>query len=198
MTRIRVALALLFAATPLFAQNGRIVQPQSPQQRSEAALAPRAAAPRTGFRAEFLADLADAQKKIVDLATAVPADKYGWRPAAGVRSISEVYMHIAGSNYFLASFLGVKPPSDIPRDFEKITDKQRILTELQRSFEQLRNVALNTSDADLEKSVMLFGNPATERRVFVTILTHLHEHLGQSIAYARMNGVVPPWSRTES
>jgi len=198
MTKIRVALALLFAASPLFAQNGRPPQPQPPQQRSEAAFAARPAAPRTGFRAEFLTDLADAQKKIIDLAGAIPESKYGWRPSVGVRSISEVYMHIAGTNYFLASFLGVKPPADIPRDFEKITDKQRVLIELQRSFEQLRNVAINTSDADLEKSVMLFGNPATERRVFVTILTHLHEHLGQSIAYARINGIVPPWSRTES
>jgi hypothetical protein len=72
-----------------------------------------------------------------------------------------------------------------------------VLAELQRSFDQLRTVALNTPDIDLEKSVMLYSTPATERRVFTTILNHLHEHLGQSIAYARMNGIVPPWSRTE-
>jgi uncharacterized damage-inducible protein DinB len=167
---------------------------RAPQPRSDSTNPP---APRLGYRAEFLADLDDVQHKIIDLAAAVPAEKYGWRPGSGVRSISEVYMHVAGSNYYLATFVGAKPPADIPKDFEKITDKAHVLAELQRSFDQLRTVALNTPDIDLEKSVMLYSTPATERRVFTTILNHLHEHLGQSIAYARMNGIVPPWSRTE-
>lgn len=167
---------------------------QSQPQRSEAPAPP---APRIGYRAEFLADLDEIQQKYVDLATAVPAERYGWRPEPGVRSISEVYMHVAGSNYYLATFVGAKPPADIPKDFEKITEKARVLAELQRSFDQLRLVALTTPDADIDKTVMLFSNPATERRVFTTILNHLHEHLGQSIAYARMNHVVPPWSRHE-
>jgi len=150
-----------------------------------------------GFRAEFGHDLDDVQKKIIDLATAVPANKYSWRPAEGVRSISEVYTHIAGGNYFLATFLGVKPPADMPKDIERITDKQTVLAELRKSFEHLHGIVNNMADADLEKSVNMFGNATTERGVYVTILTHLHEHLGQSIAYARMNGVMPPWSRKE-
>jgi uncharacterized damage-inducible protein DinB len=155
-----------------------------------------AAAPRlTGFRAEFIADLDEVQDKIEKLAAAVPAAKYAWRPAAGIRSVSEVYMHIAGGNYFLATFVGQQPPADMPKDLENIADKPAVLAELKKSFDHVRRVIANESDADLEKSVNMFGKPATHRYVFTTMLNHLHEHLGQSIAYARMNGVAPPWSR---
>jgi len=198
MKLVPLTVLATLALSPLAAHGARIAQANAPraaqQQRSDPANPP---APRVGYRAEFLADLDDLQRKYLDLAAAVPAERYSWRPGAGVRSISEVYMHVAGSSYYLATFTGAKPPADIPKDFEKITEKTRVLAELQRSFDQLRTVALNTSDADLEKSVMLFSSPATQRRVFTTILNHLHEHLGQSIAYARMNGVVPPWSRQE-
>jgi uncharacterized damage-inducible protein DinB len=198
MKLVPLTVLATLALFPLSARGARAIQATagraSQPQRSEPATPPE---PRSGYRAEFLADLAEIEHKYLDLAAAVPREKYAWRPETGVRSISEVYMHVAGSNYYLATFVGAKPPADIPKDFEKITDKARVLTELQHSFDQLRTVALNTSDAELEKSVMLFSNPATERRVFTTILNHLHEHLGQSIAYARMNGVVPPWSRHE-
>lgn len=183
MTRIAAAL-LLLAAPMLFAQQN-------------AKKLPPAATKAGGFRAEFLVDLDDVQKKIIDLAGAVPADKYTWRPNADVRSVSEVYMHIAGGNYFLATFLGVQPPDDMPKDLEKITDKQQVLAALQKSFDHIRTIVKNTSDADLEKPVKLFGNPTTQRGVFLTMINHLHEHLGQSIAYARMNGVTPPWSKKE-
>ena len=157
---------------------------------------PAGAGPK-GFRSEFLTDLDEAQKKIMDLAAAVPADKYSWRPAEGVRSISEVYTHIAGANYFLATFVGAKPPADMPEDIEKITSKAAVIAELKKSFDFLRTTFANTPDGDFEKQVKMFNDMTTERGVYVTILTHLHEHLGQSIAYARMNGVVPPWSAKE-
>jgi uncharacterized damage-inducible protein DinB len=151
-------------------------------------------APTRGFRAEFLRDLSDVEKKIEDLAAALPAEKYTWRPAPGVRSVSEVYMHIAGGNYFLASFVGPKPPAYDERNLERINDKSRVVAELHKSFDYIRMVALNTNDADLDKPIKMFGNDTTVRGAFMTALNHLHEHLGQSIAYARMNGVVPPWS----
>lgn len=151
--------------------------------------------PKTGFRSEFVANLDEVQEKIMDLAEAMPAAKYTWRPAEGVRSISEVFMHIAGGNYFLATFLGKQPPADIPKDLERITDKQKVLAELRRSFEHVRTIVAAEPDADLEKTVRMFGGQTSHRGVFITMLNHLHEHLGQSIAYARMNGVVPPWSR---
>jgi uncharacterized damage-inducible protein DinB len=157
-----------------------------------AAAAP--APPKHGFRAEFLHDLDDVEKKIVDLAAATPAEKYSWRPAPGVRSISEVYMHIAGGNYFLASFVGMKPPAYDEGSLERISDKTRVLEELKKSFAHIRTAALRASDADLDKSIKMFGADTTKRAAFMQALTHVHEHLGQSVAYARMNGVVPPWS----
>lgn len=148
-----------------------------------------------GFRAEFLAGLTEVEDKLLDLAETIPAEKYNWRPVEGVRSVSEVFMHVAGGNYFLATFVGVKPPASMPKDIEKITDKAKVIAELQRSFDHVRNAARATRDADLERRVRMFGNDSTYRGVYITVLNHLHEHLGQSIAYARMNGIVPPWNR---
>lgn len=161
------------------------VRPQSP---------PPAAAQRPqGFKAEFFANLDEVQDKIMHLAESVPAEKYSWRPAQDVRSTSEVFMHVVGGNYFLATFLGVDPPKMNGDIEKKVTRKADVVAELNRSFEHLRNAVNATSD--LEKPVKMFGTQTTQRGVLITMLSHLHEHLGQSVAYARMNGVVPPWSR---
>lgn len=149
--------------------------------------------PKSGVRAELLHDLDDMQKKILSLALAMPGEKYSWRPVRGVRSVSEVYMHIAGANYTLVSFVGDRPMLDI-KSFERVTVKSHVLEELRRSFDYLRAAIVNTSDADLDKPIRMFGNDSTERAAFMMALNHLHEHLGQSVAYARMNGVAPPWS----
>lgn len=183
----RILLAVLcLAAVPQLA-SALPVQNTRPQHQN--------GVPKTGFRADFVAGLAEVEEKTIDLAVSVPVDKWSWRPAKGVRSVSEVYAHVAGSNYFLATFVGKQPPADIPKDMEKITDKQRILAELRRSFEFLGTAIASESEADLDKPVKMLGTNTTRRGVYMTILNHLHEHLGQSIAYARMNGVVPPWSR---
>jgi uncharacterized damage-inducible protein DinB len=186
-----LALALgspAFAKTPQNAPK-QVARPQAPKQVARAQAAPK----ENGFKAEFVTNLDDVQAKIMDLAESIPAEKYSWRPGPEVRSISEVFMHIAGGNYFLTTFLGVEPPK-MTGDIEKtVTKKDDVLAELKRSFEHLRN-ALNAT-ADLEKPVKMLGMQTTNRGVLVTILSHLHEHLGQSVAYARMNGVVPPWSR---
>ena len=159
---------------------------------------PASGAAVTGFRGEFLQLLDDVEDKLVSLAGAVPAEKYGWRPAEGVRSISEVYMHIAGGNYLLPSFMGATPPQKITQETEKtVTDKAKIIETLKQSFDYLRQVTLKTSDADLDKKTNIFGKDATYREVMLIISNHCHEHLGQSIAYARMNGVVPPWSAAQ-
>src|SRR5688572_18386700 len=164
---------------------------KAPQNAPKAAAKSQPAA--NGFRSEFLTNLDDVQEKILDLAESLPADKYSWRPGPDVRSTSEVFMHIAGGNYFLSTFLGADPPK-MNGDIEKvITTKADVVAELQRSFEHLRAAANATSD--LEKPVKMFGTQTTHRGVLVTVLSHLHEHLGQSVAYARINGVVPPWSR---
>ncbi len=152
-------------------------------------------APKTGFRAEILDNLSDIEKKLEDLAGAVPADKFSWRPGEGVRSVGQVYVHIVGSNYFFMSFLGVKPPVKLSRNMEdSITTKDQIIPMLKPSFDHVRATITKLSDKDLDKETKMFGNPATYRAVLLTEISHLHEHLGQSIAYARMNNVVPPWT----
>lgn len=152
------------------------------------------AAPASGFRAEVLADMESLGKKLVSLAQAVPAEKYSWRPAAGVRSISEVYIHVAGGNYFIPAAIGTKPPAGVERGMEKtITEKAKVVETLRQSLDHVRQV-LAVPDADLDKSIKLFGSPSTTRAAISLLANHLHEHLGQSIAYARVNGVVPPWS----
>src|ERR1043166_3272249 len=152
----------------------------------------------TGFRADFLHQLKDVEQKIVDLAGAMPAEKYAWRPMEGVRSVSEVYMHIAGANYLLPSFVGVKKPEGLEKNLEKnVTEKAKVIQAQKVSFNHLRTAVLQTPDSDLDKATKMFGDDATYRGVIFEAALHLHEHLGQSIAYARMNKVVPPWTAAE-
>ena len=158
----------------------------------------RAADAPSGMKALFLQQLADVEKKMNSLAEAVPAEKYSWRPGAGVRSISEVFTHVAGANYFFPSIAGVKPPEGIDRNMEKtVTEKSKVQAALKQSFEHARKAIEGLSAADMAKEVKFFGRPATVEAVVFTMANHMHEHLGQSIAYARVNGVVPPWSAKE-
>jgi uncharacterized damage-inducible protein DinB len=160
-----------------------------------AASAARAQAPAKGFRAEFLAQQNHVEKELLDLAEATPADKYGWRPAPGVRSISEVYTHIAGGNYLFLGFAGIKAPAGLDKDMEKnVTEKSKVIDELKKSFAHVRAAIALLSDADLDKPATFFGSESTVRGALLLTANHEHEHLGQSIAYARMNGIVPPWT----
>lgn len=151
-------------------------------------------APTSGPRAELLRQIDDAANKLGALADATPADKYTWRPGEGVRSISEVFMHVAGGNYLIVQAAGVKAPEGLSREMEKITDKAKVVETLKASFDHVRQALINTSDADLDKETKLFGRPNTIRGVFLAVAIHGHEHLGQSIAYARMNNITPPWT----
>jgi len=149
----------------------------------------------SGLRSDVIWQLTDVEKKLVSLAEAIPQDKYGWRPGPGVRSISEVYMHVAGGNYFLATFLGAKMPEGFSRDMEKtVTEKARVVEALKKSFDHARKAVEATPDSDLDKKVKFFGQEPSERMMMIVLVSHGHEHLGQSIAYARTNGVAPPWS----
>jgi hypothetical protein len=136
-----------------------------------------------------------AARQITDLAEATPAEKFSWRPAPGVRSTSEVYMHIALGNYFLLGQAGVKVPIDLsklPKDPEKnISAKAEVIKFLRDSLDAVRT---SYPAADRAKKVTFFGRDATADGVFLRLLVHNHEHMGQAIAYARMSGVVPPWS----
>jgi uncharacterized damage-inducible protein DinB len=129
----------------------------------------------------------------------MPADKYAWRPAPGVRSVGEVYVHLAVSASTLPSFLGMKRLEGVSRDSEKtITDKAQVVALLKKAIANAAAAGSAVSDADLDRQVKTYGDQElTERQVLLRILMHMHEHLGQSIAYARMNGVTPPWSKAD-
>jgi uncharacterized damage-inducible protein DinB len=158
-----------------------------------------AAAPTSGPRAEFLNELKGEEDKFLRLAGAVPADKYTWRPAPDVRSISEVYLHVAAANYNLPHLIGTPPPEGFQaKGFDKsTTDKAKVIQTLQDSFAHLRQGVIKMPDADLEKQLDWFGGKNTERGILLFIMRHMGEHLGQSIAYARMIGVVPPWTEDQ-
>lgn len=156
--------------------------------------------PTSGFRAEFLNELKYMEDRFVRLAQAIPADKYTWRPADGVRSVSEVFMHVAAANYNLPRVFGMPPPAGFKvQGFDKSTsDKNKVIETLRDSFTHMREAVLNMSDSDLGKQLdWLEGKKNTYRGVMVFILRHAAEHLGQSIAYARINGIVPPWTEEQ-
>lgn len=151
-----------------------------------------------GFRGDFLKQLDDVEKKVVGLATAMPQEKYTWRPATGVRSNSEVYMHIARANYMIPAAFGIKPPGGMSRDAEKtVTEKAKVIEMVKASFAHIRKGVTDMPDSELDKEIKLFGQPNTVRGALFLTANHMHEHLGQAIAYARTNGVVPPWSARE-
>lgn len=153
--------------------------------------------PKSAFITDLVGQLNRVQGQVTSLENAIPQDKFTWRPEEGVRSISEVYLHIAGSNYFLVSFAGVKPPADSKVDEKGTTDKAKIADALKTSFEWTKEAVSKMSDADLEKEVQFFGQKMSVRNVLFVLLSHIHEHLGQSIAYARTNHVTPPWTEEQ-
>ncbi len=159
------------------------------------AAAPAAPAQPSTFRSEFTRQQDVVEKYLVSLAEAIPTEKYGWRPGDGVRSVSEVIMHITGGNYLLSGFAGVKAPEGLDPSMEKtVTEKAKVVDMLKKSFANVRQAVSNASDADFDKPVKMFGRDTSVRGVLFVIANHEHEHLGQSIAYARMNGITPPWA----
>jgi uncharacterized damage-inducible protein DinB len=128
--------------------------------------------------------------------SAVPAEKYPWRPGEGVRSFSEVFLHVAAANYNLPKLIGTPPPDGFRvQGYDKsITDKAKVIEAMKDSFTHLRQAVINMPDADLEKQLDWFGGKNTERGILLFVMRHMAEHLGQSIAYARVNGIVPPWA----
>ena len=133
---------------------------------------------------------------LVSLAEAVPADKYGWRPEPGVRSVSEVIMHIAQSNYYLLSVTGPKMPPELAgNDVEKkIVSKPEVVAYLRRSLEAVKTARSQLKPADLQHKVKIYDKTVTVDDMYLRIICHDNEHMGQLIAYARTNGIVPPWS----
>ena len=134
-----------------------------------------------------------AGRQIIALAEAIPAEKYGWRPGPGVRSVSEVLMHTASGNYFFLQSMGMKAGEDLPKNPEKsVTAKADVVRWLKASFDAVQE---NYPKIDKQKAVKFLGHDATCEGVLLRALAHANEHLGQMITYARVNGVAPPWSK---
>jgi uncharacterized damage-inducible protein DinB len=134
-------------------------------------------------------------RQLVALAEAIPAEKYAWRPAPGVRSTSEVFMHIATANFYMLSVTGPKMPADLREDSEKaVTAKADVIDWLKRSLEAVRIARAGLKPADFQRKLRVFGRDATVDGMYLRIIIHANEHMGQLVAYARMNGIVPPWS----
>jgi uncharacterized damage-inducible protein DinB len=135
-------------------------------------------------------------QQLIALAEAIPADKYSWRPAPGVRSVSEVLMHIAIANFGLLSFTGPKMPADLKQDAEKtVTKKADVIDWLKRSLNAVKTARAQLKPGDLERKVKIEGKTVTVDGMYLRIIIHDNEHMGQLVAYARMNGIVPPWSK---
>src|SRR5947209_6265419 len=130
-------------------------------------------------------------KQLIALAEAFPQEKLAWRPAPGVRSTSEVIMHLAFANFYLLSVTGPKMPADLNSpDLEKtVTDKAEVISWLKRSLEAVKTAHLAVKPADLHRKVKVFGREAEVDGMYMRIIVHANEHMGQLIAYARMNGV---------
>jgi len=150
----------------------------------------------TGYRSEVLSEVIIQGDKFTRLAEAIPAEKYSWRPSADVRSFAEVFLHVSAANYNLYKLVGTPPPAGLDvKGLEKsTTDKAKVIATLKDSFAHATQAIKAMPDADLEKSMDWFGGKNTERGILLFIVRHGAEHLGQSIAYARFIGVVPPWT----
>jgi uncharacterized damage-inducible protein DinB len=135
-------------------------------------------------------------QQLIALAEATPAEKFAWRPAVGVRSTSEVYMHIAMSNFYLLSVTGPKMPADLKEDGEKtVTSKADVINWLKRSLAAVKEAHVAETTESLQRKVHIADRDATVDGIYLRILAHANEHMGQLVAYARMTGVVPPWSK---
>lgn len=134
-------------------------------------------------------------RQLIALAEATPAEKFSWRPAPGVRSIGEVYMHIAITNFYLLSVTGATEPKVSASMEKSVTAKADVLDWLKRSLDAVATARAHLKPGDLQHKVSIDGKTVTVDGMYLRIIVHANEHMGQSVAYARMNGIVPPWSK---
>jgi len=145
-----------------------------------------------GLQAAFAKDAGTLSDKFTGLAR-VMSGKYDWKPAQGVRSVADVFNLIVKENGLLAGVLSGTPNTGASP--APITDPEKMQEALKVSYLNLQKAIAALSDNDLQAPVKLFGRDITKQGALMLILEDQHEHLGQSIAYARNNGVVPPWSK---
>ena len=175
MRKALFAFLLMFSARPLLAQ-----------------------APPEGLWQGYDGEWRHVSRQLLALAEAMPEEKFAWRPAPGVRSTSEVFMHVALANFYLLSVTGPKMPADMKEGMEKsVTSKADVINWLKRSLDAVKSAHLAAKPKDLERKVHIEDRDATVDGMYLRIIVHANEHMGQLIAYARMTGVTPPWSKNQ-
>jgi uncharacterized damage-inducible protein DinB len=165
-----------------------------------------------GFRGEFQWELEIAERQLVAIAECIPAEQYDWRPVAQARSFSEVFVHVATGNFMLLDVIGVAAPADlygqVPADGDarfrglihrndelaaSLRDKDAVVGLLKRSLQAVAESFAKASDGELDRRLNFFGEETSVRRVYLRLLAHMDEHMGQMTAYIRFNGIAPPW-----
>jgi len=157
-----------------------------------------------GFDKSFLTELTETTDKLFQLAEAVSVEHFNQRPQDGVRSMREVYVHLAAANFVLSEALGIEAPRELgfrPEggglvfDVEAtIIDKAEVLEFLDQSLGHVRRAAALAASQDLGEEVAFFGIRRERRRILLGLITHHSQHLGQCVANARQMGITPPWT----
>ncbi|MDH3733370.1 MAG: DinB family protein [Gemmatimonadota bacterium] len=190
MTRSKItalaALAVVTLAAPAAAQHEG--QHEGQQHEHAAALA---------IRDEMLGQFGNSSFKMDALSQAMPADLYDWAPQEGLMTVGVVYAHIARYNFmYLEENLGIPAPEGVDwQNLESLTDKDQIVAALKTSIDHVNAKVAALSEHDLNMTTPLYGREVSGWAVLVQLVAHMNEHVGQAVAYARMNDVTPPWSR---
>ncbi len=187
MNRVSLLLALVVFGMSTLAAAGPNPSGNAPVDQT---------APSYDMKGQALLDLENMQKKFVDLANSMPAEKLTWRPSADSRSFAEVFLHVAAERYGILNMMGAETPSGVDRKgLEKsTTDRAAIVAELNKSWAFTQKTIQGMNNADFAKLLPKLGPQANAGDVVYILVADAHEHLGQSIAYARENGIVPPWT----
>jgi uncharacterized damage-inducible protein DinB len=153
-----------------------------------------------GIRGELISSMRDAGGKIEELSTAIPDGKYTWKPSKDVRSTGQVFLHVVQANYMLPKFFGVDPTmskDELMKLDTQTMEPAKIREMLKESYAWAEKAISDTPDSELEAQTDFFGQKMTKRAAMLALASHSHEHLGQLIAYARSNNIIPPWTARE-
>ncbi len=147
-------------------------------------------------RSELMAHFDMSMRKVVALAQAMPESAYRWKPEPAAMEVGQVFAHIANYNFgYLSGNMGVTLPAGIKRDtLEAMRNKAQVVALLTRSMEYVKQSVAAMPAEQMEKQTQLYGRTVPQWAVLMQLVAHMNEHLGQSIAYARANKIVPPWS----
>jgi peptidylprolyl isomerase len=183
--------------------RGRAIPPKAELIFDVELLGVRNVPPPPAAGADLSMPLKDIEEEVMALAKAVPEDKYSWRPAPGVRTFQQVFLHIAYGNQLMLNMASgnstrdalAKQVQENSKNEEQPVNKTKVIEALTASFAAIHRAIDSASNNSLSREIDIFGTATTNRAELIKLETHIAEHLGQAIAYARMNGIVPPWSQ---